>query len=134
MLVAQVAVTIGIVALSLSDPRRGLTGLALCAVLTGFASATQDIVVDAWRIEVSEANRQGAMATAYQWGYRLASIAAGAGALALADRVGWDLSYGVMALLMAVAVVSVFGGGAAPADRIIRPFPDRCLGKAGTCA
>jgi len=129
MLAAQVAVTAGIIALSISDPKRSLSGLALCAVLTGFASATQDIVVDAWRIEVSEANRQGAMATAYQWGYRIAGIAAGAGALALADRIGWNLSYGVMALLMTVAVISVFG---APPERerIIRPFPEN-VGRSG---
>jgi PAT family beta-lactamase induction signal transducer AmpG len=122
MLVAQAAVMLGLLAVSGGDPKTGLAGLALCAVLTGFASATQDIVVDAWRIEVSEDARQGAMAAAYQWGYRIAIIVAGAVPLVLADHYGWNLSYGLMAALMLIGVAAVFG---APreAKRILRAFP-----------
>src|SRR5207302_8220558 len=91
-------------------------------VLTGFASATQDIVVDAWRIEAAEITRQGAMAAAYQWGYRIAVIVAGAVPLYLADRVGWNLSYGFTAALMLVGAAAVLG---APRERAhaIREIP-----------
>jgi len=123
MLVAQLAVIAGLLAVSAGDPKTGLMRLALCAVLTGFASATQDIVVDAWRIEVSESQRQGAMAASYQWGYRIAIIVAGAVPLFLSQRIGWNLSYGVTTALMGVGVLAVFG---APKEavRLIRPFPD----------
>jgi PAT family beta-lactamase induction signal transducer AmpG len=59
--------------------------MAMFAVFVGFSSATQDIVIDAWRIEAAEESRQGAMAAAYQWGYRVAMITAGAAPLLLAD-------------------------------------------------
>jgi PAT family beta-lactamase induction signal transducer AmpG len=79
--------------------------MAFLAVLVGFCSATQDIAIDAWRIEVSDESRQGVMAAAYQWGYRVATITAGAVPLVLADAYGWNLSYAVMAALMAVGVL-----------------------------
>jgi PAT family beta-lactamase induction signal transducer AmpG len=107
MLVAQVLVTIGLLAVSGSDPKAHLGAVALFAVFTGFASATQDIVVDAWRIEAAEVARQGAMAAAYQWGYRLSMVVAGAVPLILADRVGWHVSYASMAALMLIGMGSV---------------------------
>jgi len=122
MLVAQGAVMLGLLAVSQGDPKTGIGALALCAALTGLASATQDIVVDAWRIEVSEDARQGAMAASYQAGYRIAIIVAGAVPLLLADHLGWHLAYALMALLMLVGVAAVLG---APREsqRIFRPFP-----------
>ena len=104
MLVAQGAVMLGLLAVSQGDPKTGIGVLALCAALTGLASATQDIVVDAWRIEVSEDARQGAMAASYQGGYRIAIIVAGAVPLLLADHLGWHIAYALMALLMLVGV------------------------------
>lgn len=109
MLAAQVAVTFGLLLVASSDPRTGLMRLAACAVVTGFASATQDIVVDAWRIEAVASAGQGAMAAAYQWGYRIAGLAGGALALVLASSFGWNVSYTLMAALMAVGVISVLG-------------------------
>ncbi|MDR3511570.1 MAG: MFS transporter [Caulobacteraceae bacterium] len=122
MLVAQVAVTAGLLAVAASDPKTGLVGLALCAVATGFASATQDIVVDAWRIEAVAGTAQGAMAAAYQWGYRIAGLAGGALALVLADSFGWNLSYTLMAALMVVGMISVLGAPREQA-RIIAVLP-----------
>jgi PAT family beta-lactamase induction signal transducer AmpG len=107
MLVSQIAVIVGLLLVAGGDPRSGLVRIAVFAVLTGFASATQDIVVDAWRIEASEVDRQGAMAAAYQWGYRIAIIVAGAVPLVLADHLGWNLAYGSMAGLMAIGVAAV---------------------------
>ena len=109
MLVAQGAVIAGLLAIAGSNPKANLLGVAVFAVLTGFASATQDIVVDAWRIEAAEITRQGAMAAAYQWGYRIAIIVAGAVPLVLADLVGWNVSYGATAALMLIGTVAVFG-------------------------
>ncbi|HEX4181557.1 MAG TPA: MFS transporter [Caulobacteraceae bacterium] len=122
MLVAQVLVTLGLLLVSRGDPKSGLSRLALFAVFTGFASATQDIVVDAWRIEAVGGGRQGAMAAAYQWGYRIAGVAGGAVALILAQAYGWHASYGLMAGLMGVGMAAVF---AAPRETglIRRPLP-----------
>ena len=76
-------------------------------LLTAFASATQDICIDAWRIESAPAEQQGAMASAYQFGYLLAlRLVASAGALLIADAYGWHASYATMAALVAVGVVT----------------------------
>lgn len=107
MLVAQAAIVLGLWLIAGANPAQNLNLVAIFAVCVGFASATQDIVVDAWRIEAAEQERQGMMAAAYQWGYRLAQIIAGALALALADAYGWQLSYTVMAALMAIGIGSV---------------------------
>jgi PAT family beta-lactamase induction signal transducer AmpG len=122
MLVAQAAITLGLLCIASSDPRHNLGVVALFAVLTGFSSATQDIVVDAWRIEAADVSHQGAMAAAYQWGYRLAVIVAGAVPLILADTLGWNISYGLMAGLMSIGVGAVL---LAPAEQShsIRPIP-----------
>jgi PAT family beta-lactamase induction signal transducer AmpG len=122
MLVAQAAIACGLLLVAASDPGTHLVLMALFAVFTGFASATQDIVIDAWRIEAADVDRQGAMAAAYQWGYRIAIMVAGAVPLLLAGSFGWNISYGLMAGLMAVGVGAVL---CAPREsaRIIRVLP-----------
>jgi PAT family beta-lactamase induction signal transducer AmpG len=107
MLVAQAAIVVGLWLIAGTHPEKSLALVALFAVLVGFSSATQDIVIDAWRIEAAEQARQGAMAAAYQWGYRIAIVVAGAVPLFLAQSYGWALSYSAMAALMAVGVVAV---------------------------
>ena len=118
MLLAQLVVIVGLLLVSRGDPKKGLATLAAFAVFTGFASATQDIVVDAWRIEAVDNARQGAMAAAYQWGYRIAGVAGGAVALILAQTYGWHVSYGLMAALMGLGVLAVF---AAPRETARAP-------------
>jgi MFS transporter, PAT family, beta-lactamase induction signal transducer AmpG len=107
MLVAQAAIIFGLWLIAGSNPAENLALVAVFAVFVGFSSATQDIVIDAWRIEAAEQERQGMMAAAYQWGYRIAMIVAGALALVLADNFGWALSYTVMAALMGIGVAAV---------------------------
>lgn len=121
MLVCQGVIMLGLWLIAASDPARGLGTIAMFAVLVGFSSATQDIAIDAWRIEAADASRQGAMAAAYQWGYRVGIITAGAVPLLLADFYGWNFSYAVMAVLMAVGVVAVL---AAPREErhVVRPI------------
>ena len=122
MLVCQGLIMLGLFGVAAGDPRTGLAAMAGLAVFVGFASATQDIVIDAWRIEAAESAKQGAMAAAYQAGYRVAMIVAGVLPLAMSDYVGWHVSYAVMATLMLAGVLAVL---AAPreASHIIRPIP-----------
>lgn len=107
MLVAQIAVMLGLWLISGQNPATGLGAIAAFAVLVGFAGATQDIVIDAWRIEVAEDRQQGIMAAAYQWGYRIAMIVAGAVPLVLAEAYSWNFSYAAMAALMGVGMMAV---------------------------
>lgn len=106
LLLAQLVCVFGLVGIGLSDPTVSLATTALWAVILAFASATQDIVIDAYRIETLKQNEQGVGAAVYQLGYRLAFIAAGAGALMLASSLGWTMAYIIMAALMAVGLVT----------------------------
>jgi PAT family beta-lactamase induction signal transducer AmpG len=121
MLVCQGLIMLGLWLVAGTDPATGPTAVAVFAVLVGFSSATQDIAIDAWRIEAADISQQGAMAAAYQWGYRIATLVAGAVPLLLAETYGWNLSYAVMAALMTVGVVAVM---AAPREQhhAIRPI------------
>jgi PAT family beta-lactamase induction signal transducer AmpG len=96
------AVMVGaFVALALTDPTRNIGWFAIFAVIASFASATQDVAVDAWRIDVADEEVPVELLSAiYQFGYRIASIVGGALALVLAARMSWSLVY----LLMAVAI------------------------------
>jgi PAT family beta-lactamase induction signal transducer AmpG len=105
MLACQALIIVGLGLVAGRDPTQQLGVMAALAVLVGFSSATQDIAIDAWRIEVADESRQGAMAAAYQWGYRVATLVAGAVPLLLAESYGWNLSYGVMAGLMGLGVL-----------------------------
>jgi PAT family beta-lactamase induction signal transducer AmpG len=122
ILASQIAVILGLLLISTGDPARGLGGLAVIAVATGFASATQDIVVDAWRIEAAAISRQGAMAASYQWGYRAANLVAGAAPLFIAQAVGWHVAYASMAAVMGLAIVAVLLAPA-EAEHTLRPIP-----------
>jgi PAT family beta-lactamase induction signal transducer AmpG len=109
MLTCQLLIIGGLWLIAGRSPTAQLGVMAALAVLVGFCSATQDIAIDAWRIEVVDESRQGAMAAAYQWGYRVATLVAGAVPLLLAESYGWNLSYGVMAGLMGLGVVATLG-------------------------
>src|SRR5688572_20659390 len=121
MLVCQAAIIAGLWLVAGSDPTRSLGTIAVFAFIVGFSSATQDIAIDAWRIEAAEVSKQGAMAAAHQWGYRVAIIVAGAVPLLLANSYGWNFSYAVMAALMAIGIAGVL---AAPRElrHTIRPI------------
>lgn len=107
MLMGQAGIAIGLVVMALVGPRDGLIPFALAALLVAFSSATQDIAIDAWRIEAEAEDVQGAMSATYILGYRVALLVAGAGALLVADTWNWTLAYLVMAALMAVGMVTV---------------------------
>ncbi|MEE1656013.1 MFS transporter [Microvirga sp. CF3062] len=105
MAFAQIVTALGIVGIAFSDPQTSLPLTIASALLVAFASATQDVVVDGWRIDVASTERQGMMAASYQLGYRLALICAGAGALYIAEFVSWRGAYLSMAVLMGVGVI-----------------------------
>lgn len=106
MIATQVFVAIALVGSGMTDPKTGLVWTALFTFLLAFGAATQDVVTDAWRIDAAPDERQGIMVAAYQLGYRIAMLAAGAGALYIAEFVNWQASYATMGALMAVGVVA----------------------------
>ncbi|GAA4424934.1 AmpG family muropeptide MFS transporter [Acidovorax lacteus] len=129
LLLSQAVIVAGLVGMALADPRNTLGPIVWCALAVAFGSATQDIALDAFRIESAEADKQAALAASYQTGYRLAMIWAGAGVLWIAARAeapalaaaagsaaaagaayqnaAWQTAYLVMAASMAVGVVTV---------------------------
>ncbi len=135
LLLSQALIVAGLVGMALADPRHTLGPIVWCALAVAFGSATQDIALDAFRIESADANHQAALAASYQTGYRLAMIWAGAGVLWIAARAevapavgqavlqgvvqgaaqgavayqngAWQTAYLVMAASMAVGVVTV---------------------------
>jgi PAT family beta-lactamase induction signal transducer AmpG len=106
MLLAQIGIAAGIANLATSDPSSGVMQIAIGALFLAFCSATQDIAIDAWRIESVPVDMQGAMAAAYQIGYRVALITGGAGALGIAQGYDWPTSYLVMAVLAGIGIVT----------------------------
>jgi PAT family beta-lactamase induction signal transducer AmpG len=106
MLVAQVGIAIGLFNMAHLNPVGHLGTMAALALLVAFSSATQDISIDAWRIEAAPQPMQGVMAAAYQLGYRIAIMVGSAGALWIAADYGWTTAYTAMAVLVGVGIVT----------------------------
>lgn len=107
LLVTQLALIAGIVAMGFMQPSRDLTLLAALAVLVAFCSASQDIVFDAWKTDVLPPEERGSGAAITVLGYRLAMLISGGLALWLADRyLGWQATYWLMALLMVPGLIA----------------------------
>ncbi|WP_444921360.1 AmpG family muropeptide MFS transporter [Microbulbifer sp. CnH-101-G] len=106
MLVSQVGIAIGLVGMASVNPQQSLMEVALLALWVAFCSASQDVAIDAYRIEAMDEDYQGAMAANYVFGYRVAMLIAGAGALFIADAFSWSGAYLVMAALMGVGVIT----------------------------
>lgn len=125
MLLAQCGVAASLLGLSQTDPAGNLAGIAWLSLAVAFCSATQDIAIDAWRIEAAQLRSQGAMAASYQFGYRLAMLTAGAGSLFIADLVSWPAAYRTMAAFMAVGICTVLLIGEPAASRMVADFSER---------
>lgn len=109
ILLAQFGVVAGLLAMVAIGPQGGLVLFGAFAVIVAFASATQDIAIDAWRIEAAESEEElGLMSAAYQLGYRAAILLTNAFIFNLAARVDWGGSYVVMAVLMGVGMYAAF--------------------------
>ncbi len=107
LLLAQGAVLIGLLGMAALGPAAGLWLFGVLALLAAFASATQDIVVDAWRIEsAASSEEQALLSTVYQMGYRAALLATDALIFLVAAPLGWPLAYGLMASLLVFAILA----------------------------
>ncbi len=109
IILAQLGVITGLFAMSLIGPEGGLVLFGIFALVVAFSSATQDIAIDAWRIEISRsAEELGLMSAAYQLGYRAAILITNAFIFNIAARTGWEFSYVLMAVLMMAGVAAAF--------------------------
>ncbi len=115
MLLSQLLIAFSLIGMAYTDPANHLLLVALLAVIVAFSSATQDIVIDAFRIELAEERLQAALAASYMTGYRLAMIMAGAGALSISAFIGsdseyvlqgWQFAYFSMAACMLVGIIT----------------------------
>jgi PAT family beta-lactamase induction signal transducer AmpG len=125
LLLTQAGLICAIFGLGLTDPAHDLLTTALMALLVAFFSASQDIVIDAYRIEILSEHQLGAGSANYVTGYRVGMWVASAGALYLADLAGWSVAYAAMALLVLVGVITVLLNPepAAPADDVLPAAP-----------
>jgi len=114
MLVAQLGILIAFVGLWFSDPRTELVQVALFALLLGFSGASQDISVDAWRIEVAPAEEQGTMLGAYQLGYRITALATAALAPYLAQTMSWRAGLIFLGCLTFLGIAATFAARRPP--------------------
>jgi MFS transporter, PAT family, beta-lactamase induction signal transducer AmpG len=121
MLLAQVIVGLGLVGMATAGVGHGLALLGALALVVAFASATQDIVIDAWRIESAKDTEElGLLTSAYTFGYRAAMLASEALILLVATRIGWNASYVLYGLLMAIGVAACFAAAEpAKADQVL---------------
>jgi len=115
ILAGQLAIAAGLAGLAFVDPTLALAPVAALALIVAFGSATQDIAIDAFRIESASEDFQAAMAATYIIGYRAGILVAGAGALHVAGFASWTAAYLVMAALMAVGIITI----------AVRPEPPR---------
>ncbi|MEE9575688.1 MAG: AmpG family muropeptide MFS transporter [Gammaproteobacteria bacterium] len=106
MLCAQIVIAGGLLGMASCEPQTQLLMIAVYALVVAFGSATQDITIDAYRIEAVDDRYQGAMAATYVFGYRLALLVAGAGAFYLAEGQSWSFAYITMATLMLTGMVT----------------------------
>ncbi|TSA12374.1 MAG: MFS transporter [Betaproteobacteria bacterium] len=126
MLLTQLSLVVGIVGMAISPPNANLWLLGCLALWVAFASASQDIVIDAYRTDLLPAAERGMGAAVSVLGYRLAMLASGGLALILADQIGWRLTFFAMAGLMGVGIVTSV---VAP-EPAVRVTPPRSLREA----
>lgn len=108
LLPTQFTLALGLLAIGLAGPGMGAMFLVLLG-LVAFASATQDTLVDAWRIEVASVEQRANMVAIYSLGYRFGLIVGGAGALLLAEYIGWERTYATMAALLLLILFVTWG-------------------------
>jgi PAT family beta-lactamase induction signal transducer AmpG len=106
----QLGIATGLLAMSRLQPTESLLWVALAALLVAFSSSTQDVALDAYRIESAPDEQQGALSAGYIFGYRLALLVSGAGSLYIAEGAGWSLAYLSMAALAAVCLLATLWG------------------------
>jgi PAT family beta-lactamase induction signal transducer AmpG len=106
ILLGQLGICAGLALMSVLSPQESLLYIALAAVLVAFSSSTQDVALDAFRIESAPDEEQGALSAGYIFGYRVALLVSGAGAFYIADMADWSVAYLSMAGLVGIAVLA----------------------------
>ncbi len=106
LLLSQILIAAALVVLANIDPSQAITAFALVALAVAISSATQDMAIDAYRIECAPDEMQGLLAASYQYGYRIAIIVGGAGALYVADFMSWTIAYKAMAVCMGIGMLT----------------------------
>lgn len=131
MITAQSAIAVSLLGMALADPTEQLWLVAAWAIVAAFGSATQDVAIDAYRVEAVARHRQAAMAATYVTGYRVALLTAGAGALHVAAVGNWSFAYGAMGLFMGVGIATTliirepevsFSGGTAKLEESVTRY------------
>lgn len=110
MVATQLSLFVGILAMAFSSPEHSVSTLAVVALLVAFASASQDIVVDAYRTDLLHEKERGAGTAVYVTAYRIAMLVSGALALILSEQIGWRNTYVLMAVFMAVGMMGALFG------------------------
>lgn len=123
IVLSQIGVIVTLAGIAFGDPSRWLEWTVLFSLALGFAGATQDIVIDGWRITVAPAERQALMSSWAEIGWRIGNLVAGAGALYLADAFGWRAAYLCMAAFMAPGMIAAFMAPEPPSDLIAHHAP-----------
>ena len=106
MIASQIGVVLGLVGIGFGDPATRLAWTVVVSVALGFVGATQDVVVDGWRITSVPVERQAIMTSIAETGYRIGILVSGAGALILSDRIGWRGAYFAMAAMMVPGMIA----------------------------
>jgi PAT family beta-lactamase induction signal transducer AmpG len=120
IIITQLSLILGISAMSFSSPHQIPLLVAVLALIVAFTSASQDIVIDAYRTEVLHEQERGVGAAVFVMGYRIAMLVSGAFALILSDHIGWQNTYLLMAGVMVVGIISTLLGPE-PKGRIVPP-------------
>lgn len=123
LLLCEMGIMLGLLGMALYDPHNSRAMLVFFALVTALSAATHDIALDAYRIELSsEADEQAVLSSVYTIGYRLGMLVGGAGALIIGDRCGWSTAYTIMAVIVAIGIITVLVSEA--------PQPSSCTEKA----
>ena len=121
IILSQIAVMLALAGVAFGDPADWLAWTIVFSLALGFAGATQDVVIDGWRITVAPPERQALMSSWSEVGWRMGNFAAGAGALYLADGFGWRAAYLCMAALMTPGMVAALMAPEPASDKAARP-------------
>ena len=127
ILATQIALVVSIIMLGFADPSQNPWDTAILALIVAICSASQDIVIDAYRVEILTAEQQKVGAGMVQFGYRFGMLASGAGALALADHMSWQQTYFIMAALLAFCILPILFLPEPDASKEIGKFSARHL-------
>lgn len=120
IVITQLSLVAGITAMAFSSPQQAPAVLAMLALTVAFASASQDIVIDAYRTDVLREQERGVGAAVFVMGYRIAMLVSGALALILSDHLGWRQTYLLMAAVMGIGILSALIGPE-PGEKAVPP-------------